>query len=149
MFCKLHGTFEKQFGEYLKLQGTYFEIFGTYFELFAEYFCRFLGENGIKNVETPRFSEESPRLYYKDTKFFGEMQIRCPSWTACFCLFSVVFRSVCGTLMFPSFVRPKPVGRLATNHHFQFARTDFRNLEIGVRLRVVGNGFERAAVVSA
>ncbi len=31
---------------------------------------------GIKIVETPRFTEVSPRLYYKDNKFSSEMQIR-------------------------------------------------------------------------
>ena len=31
---------------------------------------------GIKIVEIPRFAEVSPLLYYKDTKFSGEMQIR-------------------------------------------------------------------------
>ena len=39
-------------------------------------FTDFSAKNGIKNVEIPRFTEVSPRLYYKDNKFPGEMQIR-------------------------------------------------------------------------
>ena len=39
-------------------------------------FADFQAKNGIKIVEISRFTEVSPRLYYKDNKFSGEMQIR-------------------------------------------------------------------------
>ena len=39
-------------------------------------FTDFLAKNGIKTVETPRFTEVSPLPYYKDNKFWSVMQIR-------------------------------------------------------------------------
>ena len=46
-------------------------------------FTDFQAKNGIKTVETPRFTEESPRLYYKDTKNLRKndrMRAKCDKW---------------------------------------------------------------------
>ena len=62
---------------------------------------------------------------------------------------SELFSRDSGTLVFPTLMRPQPILWLATNHAFKFARTDFRNLEVGIGLRFFRNGRKRATIMTA
>ena len=53
------------------------------------------------------------------------------------------------SFVFPSLVRPEPIGGLSTDDGFKFVGADFRNLIVGERFRIFGDGFECATILSS